>query len=87
VTLAESLATAVADGLARGASFDDLVALLIESRDAGLDQQAAYDAITTLRSTTDEALDDRVLELLDLVSGWCRPSARIWPEPMRFAPS
>ncbi|NHZ66058.1 hypothetical protein [Massilia genomosp. 1] len=38
--------------------------------------------VEVAKSTTGEAeiLEDRILDVLDYVSGWCSPSSRIWPD-------
>ena len=54
--------------------------MLIEYRNSGGQQQQAQIIGERLRTnfSKDEQLDDRVLEILDVVTGWCRTELKIW---------
>ena len=58
------------------------VALLIEFKEAGGTQADAYHLLASLRNEPGMN-EDLVLDLLDLVTGWCYPSNRIWPGQYR----
>ncbi len=68
--------------LTRNASGSELADILRCHRDAGLTQQRAYDDLRIVRQlvSDDPQLEDRVLELMDLVTGFCSPHARLWSE-------
>lgn len=74
----EEFRALIKDALARHASLDEFLDILRKQRDAGLAQQSAYDALEELRAEADEQTEDRVLEIMDIVSGFCAPHLRIW---------
>jgi hypothetical protein len=48
-------------------------------RNAGLTQDEARAALEELRrNAPDEAAEDRILEMLDFVTGFCSPARRVW---------
>jgi hypothetical protein len=58
---------------------DEVVSLLRRYRAQGIPQGDVYSALEFLhRSTADEDLDDRILEVADFVAGFCSPHLRIW---------
>ena len=65
--------------LRTGASLDDLAALLRHHRDEGMTQSEAQSVLENMRATLSEADEDRVLEMLDLVTGFCPVHLRVWP--------
>jgi hypothetical protein len=76
---------AIRDGLAAKLSLGQLLAILRQHKDAGLQQADAYKLLDELRADRPEDEDDLILELLDVVVGFCSPHMRLWPEP--YAPS
>ena len=57
----------------------DLVQVLHQFKAAGGMQQDALRVLTHMRSTqVSEQEDDKLLELLDLVTGFCSPHQHIW---------
>jgi hypothetical protein len=79
----EAFMTELEAALARKAASDELVAVLRRHRDAGLSQRAAYDSLQTLRSREiGEPDEDRILELMDIVSGFCHPACRLWDDQL-----
>jgi len=71
-----AFACAIKAAIERKASLDELAALLREHRARGLTAAAALDALERLRAVND---DDRILEIMDIVTGWCTPTRRVWP--------
>ncbi len=65
-----------------GAPFDELVALLRAYRDAGATREEATASLNGLladyRKIGADEEEEVVMGLLDLVTGWCHPSRRIW---------
>lgn len=64
----------------RDASLEDYASILRKYRDRGLTAQAANDALRGVPSGGDARIEDRVLEVLDIVAGWCRPDLRVWSD-------
>ncbi|MDX2285333.1 MAG: hypothetical protein NW241_14305 [Bacteroidia bacterium] len=52
--------------------------LLAAYRDAGGTQQAAMQLLESLRHIQGEDWENRVLEVLDIACGFCRPELRVW---------
>lgn len=77
--MSEKLRKSVEQHLARASSLDELIAIVRWHRDRGESQEAVYATLESLRSGLDEAAEDRLLELMDVVSGYCRPELRLWP--------
>lgn len=51
-------------------------------RDLGLTRDEVREALDFLRSRApDEATEDRILEALDLVAGFCPPHLDVWGDP------
>ena len=69
---------AIRDALSSSASFDAIVAILRLHRDKGLTKGDAYRALEALRGTVDVETEDRLLEVLDVVSGYCQLKYRVW---------
>ncbi len=44
----------------------------------GVSQEAARQALESLRVTAGESTDDILLEALDIVTGFCSPQQKIW---------
>ena len=64
--------------LSLNAPMGELVGIVRRFKDAGLTQKSAYDALEGLRTRLDESAEGRVLQLMDLVVGWCQPQHRLW---------
>jgi hypothetical protein len=75
------LVAALRDALSRGG---DLLAIVVEYKDRGLTQAQAYAALEQLRRSAedsdDEATENRIMDAMDIVVGWCSPAARLWPD-------
>lgn len=80
-TMTVELVAAVQAALARQAPADDLVELLRHHRAAGGSQASAQAALEAVRPGLTEDAEDRVLDLLDRVVGFCAPRLRVWPDP------
>ncbi len=69
------------DGALREGSLDQLAVSLHDNDNWS--KQEIYDTLCAFMSTLDpNAEDDRepVCEVLDVLTGWCAPSARLWPD-------
>lgn len=64
-----------------GALMDPLFDLVEELRRSGYPREALYEdlkqLLRELRATGREEYEDDVLEVMDVLSGWCAPSARL----------
>jgi hypothetical protein len=56
----------------------DVVAALVEFKNTGGKMHVAYATLATMRDDSNEARDDQVTDVMDLVSGWCSPDLWIW---------
>jgi hypothetical protein len=65
--------------LERDASLAELIQLMRAHRSMGLSRATAYEALGALRSTV-ERHEDRLLEAMDIVSGFCQPQHRVWED-------
>lgn len=74
----ERFKNAVGPALARGAPLSELIDIVHVHKARGLTQDVAYDALQELRTTADMSSEDRILELMDVISGFCQPRYRIW---------
>ncbi|MGE7953522.1 hypothetical protein [Lysinibacillus xylanilyticus] len=75
----KKLKTDIHDGLINHCEFFDLLKILKEYKDAGGKQNDAYAVLESLREAIkDDSYEDRILELLDVVVGFCSLHVRIW---------
>jgi hypothetical protein len=57
----------------------DIVSLLRQSQAQGATSEEVYAFLETLRQQlSDEATEDRLLEVADFVAGFCAPHMKIW---------
>lgn len=68
----------IRDAIESDASLTEIAALLREWRDRGLSSEVAASVLEELRVKLDIDDEDRVLEVLDLVTGFCAPHLRVW---------
>lgn len=65
--------------LRSGWTLQEIVRLLRDYKARGAAQDEVYSLLTTLREqATDEATEDRLLEIADFVAGFCSPHMKIW---------
>jgi hypothetical protein len=75
--MSDSLTEAIDAALQRSAPLDEFVAILRHFRDGGTTADSAYAALESLRASAG-ATEDRILEIMDIVSGFCAPHLRVW---------
>jgi hypothetical protein len=73
---ADELNHSIVRALVAGASLASLHAILVQFAKAGA-QAEAIEVLERIRDTEPE-FEDRVLEILDFATGFCRPEHRIW---------
>lgn len=76
--MSKEFTEAILRALSQRVPFEQIVAVLQEHRDEGLTQQSAYEALEAMRTGLDDDTEDRVLEIMDIVSGFCAPHHRVW---------
>ena len=60
---------------------EDVVSLLRQYKALGVEQEEVYSFLASLRKrVADEALEDRILEIADFVSGFCSPHMKVWEQ-------
>lgn len=47
-------------------------------RASDVTQEEVRDFLNSLRENKDELTEDRILEVLDIVEGYCNPDYRVW---------
>lgn len=70
--------TSVLEAVKKQASLEEIVGILRDWRDRGLTSEIASKSLELIRNEADEEFEDRVLEIMDVVSGFCRPELRVW---------
>jgi hypothetical protein len=76
--MSNGFAKDIEDALKREASMEEVVSILRDYQDQGMTAKSAAEALETLRVGADERTEDRLLEILDIVTGFCRPHLRVW---------
>jgi len=57
----------------------EVVSLLREYKNEGIKREQAYAFLEGLRANvSEEALEDRILEVADFVAGFCSPHMKVW---------
>lgn len=60
-------------------SLPDISIYLKKLKDLNIDQNSIRNFLYGLRSgTTDEIIEDRILEVLDVLEGYCLPQYKVW---------
>jgi hypothetical protein len=72
------LARSVREAILANASLDELFEIVRGYKSRGGSQEQAQEALQAARQGADEVTDDRILEVLDFVVGFCSPHRRIW---------
>jgi hypothetical protein len=76
----DQLSEAVRAELAAKTPDQELFAILCRYKECGGSQEEARKALEALRASAGEDVEDRILELLDVVMGFCSPHQRIWED-------
>lgn len=79
----DAFAAAFVERLSQTRDGDALIAVIKAFRQRGLTQDDCADVLLGLRTGVDADTEDRLLEILDLVVGWCFPSRALWPAPAK----
>ncbi len=73
---AAEMARSVREAILANASLDELFEIVRGYRSRGGSQEQAQEALQAARQGADEVTDDRILEVLDFVTGFSR--RRVW---------
>jgi hypothetical protein len=77
--MSDALARALSAALREGAPLDEMVGILRLHRDRGVTQPEAARVLDELRAgASGEADEDRILELMDFVHGFCAPHMKLY---------
>lgn len=74
----DSFSNAIESSIRSGGSLDSLVSIARDFKKAGLTQAEAYSSLEILRQTVGPDEIDLLLDLMDIVSGFCVEAHRIW---------
>ena len=78
-----SLEDQIKRALQKQASLQMLRELVCQYKQAGGTQQAAYETLEKIRrERMEESDEDRILELMDFVAGFCAQDQKIWDESL-----
>jgi hypothetical protein len=71
----------LASAVESGAPLPAIVEQLRDFKRRGASRREVYDFLESMREhVIDEAAEDRILEVMDFVSGFCSPECTIWTE-------
>ncbi|ETW99862.1 MAG: hypothetical protein ETSY1_13365 [Candidatus Entotheonella factor] len=69
------------ESLQKNMSLPVLIDLIYQYKQIGGTQQEAYATLEKIRENDiEESTENRILEVMDFVSGFCSPDKRIWNE-------
>jgi len=74
----EQFRRSVIGGLEARVSLAEMIDVIRDFKLQGLTQGDATSVLEILRGSAGEEHEDRLLEILDCVSGFCAPRLRIW---------
>lgn len=64
--------------LRAGADIQQVRDVLVAYRDKGFCAEAVYNHLASLRPGASEGVEDRILEAMDIASGFCSAGSRVW---------
>ncbi|WP_241303113.1 hypothetical protein [Burkholderia stabilis] len=66
------------DALEKSEKLDVIRTILVRYRDKGFSQNSVNELLAAMRNGVAEDVEDRILEIMDIVSGFCAPNMRVW---------
>ena len=72
------LRTAIEAAISRDESLESISSILKRYKEKGIDQPSVIDLLESMRTDADEKDEDRVLEILDIVTGFCGSKYTVW---------
>ena len=80
-TIIADIDTDLLAALESGSGLLTLRAILLRYKASGVTAAHVAGLLHDMRAATqDEALEDVILDALDMVTGWCGPALRVWNE-------
>ncbi len=79
MTADNSLSRVLSGALTQSRDVLTLRDILEEHRQAGMTREEMLRALEALRKSSDPQTEDVILELMDLVAGFCRPELAVFP--------
>ncbi|WP_175796600.1 hypothetical protein [Burkholderia anthina] len=52
--------------------------ILAKYRERGFSLESVYELLESMRDGATSDIEERILELMDIVSGFCSPNMRVW---------
>ena len=52
--------------------------ILVKYQENGFSAASLHEFLSSMRFGADDELEDRILELMDIVSGFCSPFLKVW---------
>ncbi len=68
------------DFILTGATLTECRSFLLDYKQSGGDKKTLYQYLEQLRKTVNSETEDRILEIMDIVSGFCSKNLRVWDE-------
>ncbi|WP_144594407.1 hypothetical protein [Burkholderia sp. KBS0801] len=78
VELDRVLDNALRDALEKNGELGLMRAIIVKYRDQGFGSDSVYALLDAMRNGAAEECENKILELMDIVSGFCRPDMRGW---------
>ena len=66
------------NALINNSEISELRTLLFRYKDAGFDSDFVYKLLESMRNEVNEDMEDRILEVMDIVAGFCSPNMKVW---------
>ena len=66
------------DALEASADFDVLRDILVKYREKGFSSKSVCELLESMRDGVNSNIEERILELMDIVSGLCSPNMQVW---------
>lgn len=77
-TLDKPLDDELSGALRRGHDLLSIREILLKYRDKGFSAISVNELLGSMRGDADDELEDRILEVMDIVTGFCAPALEVW---------
>ncbi|MBR8220257.1 hypothetical protein [Burkholderia ambifaria] len=78
VELDRVLDNALRDALEKNGELGLMRAIIVKYRDQGFGSDSVCALLDAMRNGAAEECENKIIELMDIVSGFCRPDMRVW---------
>jgi hypothetical protein len=72
------LQSSIDSAISRNENLESISTILKSYKEKGIDQSAVIELLESMRIGADEEYEDRLLEILDVVSGFCDSKYTVW---------